>query len=227
MITMRRVAIITIILILMILLAGCGQRVPTRNTSTKNPWGNATPTPRGTGGSALQTPVPTTTSPLIQATIIPEKTVTTTPVATYRSQPQVSNATANMTLIDKKKMPFSYNRTAYNLELENPPLLIEYTLTVPTVTRTGVEKDPTRAPTENDPNPTRPVTITYPDPTAWFEVTALNTDNKQVIAREGYGRQYDVRVSKQVWVRYPGSYYIEFAGNRLTADVEFWIPNAS
>jgi hypothetical protein len=228
MISMRRAGIIAIILILMILFAGCGQRVPTRNTTAKNPWGNTTTTPRGTGGSTIETPVvPTTTSPIIQVTLIPEKTVTTTPVGVIRSPPPVANATANLTLIDEKNMVFSYNKTAYNLELQDPPLLIVYTLTVPNITRIGVEKDPTVIPTADNPNPTRAVTKTYPDPAAWFEVSAMDLKTKHVIARDGYGRQYDVSVSKQVWVRYPGSYYIEFAGNRLTADVKFWVPNAT
>jgi hypothetical protein len=160
-----------------------------------------------------------------QATLIATEKPTTTPGSTYRSPPPVSNATANMTLIDEKTLVLSGIPTAFNYELQNPPLLIYYTLTVPNITRTGVEKDPTVPPTEDDPNPTRSVTKTYPDPAAWFEVTVTDLETKRVIARDGYGRTYDVSSKKQVWVRYPGSYYIEFSGTRLTADVKFWIPN--
>ena len=222
--SMRLAGVIAILLILLILSAGCGQRVPTRNSTTKNPWGNATVTPKKTGGS-VQTPVPTTTSPVQQATLIVTETPVTTPGSTYRSPPPISNATENMTVVDEKKLVFVYNKTAFNYELENPPLLIYYTLTVPNITRTGVEKDPTKLPTETDPNPTRLVTKEYPDPAAWFEVSVMDLKTKRVIAKDGYGRTYDVKPSKQVWIRYPGNYYIEFAGNRLTANVKFWVPN--
>jgi hypothetical protein len=219
---MRPAGIIAILLILLVLTAGCGQRVPTRNTTTKNPW-SVTPT-SGKGGSNGTPVVPTTTGPLIQATLIPEKTVTESPVPTIRSPPPIANATANLTLIDEKDMAFSYNKTAFNYDLQNPPLLIKYTLTVPNITRTGVEKDPTKAPTADDPNPTREVTYTYPDPAAWFQVSVMDLGTKKVIIKDGYGGQYDVSFNKSIWVRYPGKYYIEFSGQRLSAHVDFWIP---
>jgi len=215
---MRRVSIIIIILILMVIFAGCGQRVPTRNTTSKNPWGNTTTPPRGTGGSTIQTPVvPTTTSPIMQVTLIPTGTKTTSPIPTYRTPPPFANITGNLTVIDEKTLIFVYNRTAYTYTLENPPLLIDYTLTVPNITKTRVVTDPVSG---GD----RTVTITYPDPIAAFEVTVQDLETKKIIARDGYGGQYDVAYSKQVWVRYPGSYYIEFWGNRVTAKVKFRVP---
>jgi hypothetical protein len=211
---MRWAGPITILLILLILSAGCGQRVPTRNTTPKNPWGNTTP--RGTGGSTVQTPVvPTTTSPFVQVTVIPQTTMTGTPPRI--TPPQVANSTATLTLIDEKTMVFSYNKTAFNFELQNPPLLIEYTLTVPNITKTRVETDPVSG---GD----RTVSVTYPDPVAWFQVSVMDMGTKRVIVRDGYGGQYDVSYSKKVWVRYPGNYYIEFSGQRLSAYVKFWTP---
>jgi hypothetical protein len=215
--SMRRasiLAIIAIVLVLMVLLAGCGQRVPTRNTTSKNPWGNTTP--KKTAGPAPKTiVVPTTTSPFVEVTLIPERTVTVTPDITYRSPPPVANATANLTLLDKKTLVLSWNRTAYNYELEDPPLLIKYTLTVPNITKTRVITDPVSG---GD----RTVSITYPNPAAIFEVTVRDLETNQVLARDGYGGQYDVSYSKQVWVRHPGTYYIEFFGRLVTAKVEFW-----
>lgn len=215
---MRRTGVIAILLILLIIFAGCGQRVPTRNTTSKNPWGNTTTPPRGTGGSTLQTPVvPTTTSPLMQATLIPMETITGSPVPTHRSPPPVANTTANLSLLDEKTLVFTYNRTAYTYNLENPPLLIVYTLTVPNVTKTRVVTDPVSGSDST-------VTITYPDPVAVFEVIVKDLETKRIIAQDGYGGQYDVSYSKRIWVRYSGGYYIEFWGNRVTADVKFWAP---
>jgi len=75
---MRRAGGIAILLIVLVLLAGCGQRVPTRNSTSKNPWGNATPTPNQ--GSAVQTAiVPTTTSPFQQVTLYPTGKTTRSP----------------------------------------------------------------------------------------------------------------------------------------------------
>ena len=227
---MRRAGVIAILLILLIVFAGCGQRVPTRNTTTKNPWGNTTTPPRVTGGSTPETPaVPTTTSPIMQATLIP--TATGTPIPTNRNPPPVANSTTNLTIIDEKNMVFIYNRTAYNYNLKNPPLLIEYTLTVPNITKTRVVTDPVSGSDST-------VAITYPDPAASFEVTVKDLGTKKVIARDENGGEYGwpppvpgiaghQSYRKQVWVRYPGNYYIEFFGTRLTADVKFWVTNGS
>jgi hypothetical protein len=216
---MRRAGVIAILLILLIVFAGCGQRVPTRNTTPKNPWGNTTPNPQGTGGSNPATPVvPTTTSPVIQATLM--TTATGTPVPTNRNPPPVANSTANLTIVDEKNMVFVYNRTAFNYNLKNPPLLIEYTLTVPNITKTRVVTDPVSGSDST-------VTITYPDPAASFEVTVKDLGTKRILAQNGYGGHYDVAYNKQIWIRYPGNYYIEFFGTRLTADVKFWVTNGS
>ena len=216
---MRLAVVIAFILLIMVLLAGCGSKVPTRNATPTNPWGT---TPKvgggGTGPGGKITIVPTTTSPFQQVPVSP--IATQTPAIPIISPPPPANLTENLTVIDEKTLIFVYNRTAYNYNLVNPPLLIEITLTVPNITRTRVERDPT----SSDPNADRTVTLTYPDPLAFFEVTITDVATKHVIARNGYGGQYDVSYSKKVWVRYPGTYIIEFSGNRLTADVRFLIP---
>jgi hypothetical protein len=148
---------------------------------------------------------------------MPVGTETTSPIPTYRNPPPVLNISDNLTIIDEKTMAFSYNRTAYTYTVENPPLLIDYNLTVPNITKTRVETDPVSG---GD----RTVTVTYPDPVAFFEVTVKDLGTNRIIVRNGYGGVYDVAYSKEVWVRYPGDYYIEFFGNRVTANVKFLIP---
>jgi hypothetical protein len=129
----------------------------------------------------------------------------------------VLNITDNLTVIDEKTIAFSYNRTAYTYTVENPPLLIEFSLTVSNITKTRVETDPV---TGGD----RTVTVTYPDPAAFFEVTVRDLGTNRIIVRNGYGGVYDVTLEKEVWVRYPGTYYIELTGRHLTANVKFLIP---
>jgi hypothetical protein len=197
---MRPAVLIALLLIAMILLAGCGQRVPPRNSTSSNPWNKTTP--KATPVSSKITPVPTTTSPFIPATITPTGSTTATPAMVYRTEPPTPNATANLSLLDKKKLVFSYNRTAYTYTLANPPLLIDYTLTVPNITKTRVITDPVSGSDKT-------VSITYPNPNAWFELTVTDQETKRVILRSGYGGQYDVGYSKKIWIRYPGDYYLE------------------
>jgi hypothetical protein len=213
---MRPAVILAILLVIMLLLAGCGQRVPPRNTTSKSPW-NQTSTKATPGSGSQITPIPTTTSPFIPVTITPEETVTVTPGAPYRGEPAPANVTANLTVLETKKLVFIWNKTAYTYPLKSPPLLIDYTLTVPNITKTRVIADPV---TGDD----KTVPITYPDPIAFFEVSVRDTETNRVIARDGYGGQYDVKFSKKIWVRYPGTYIIEFSGNRCTAEVDFLVP---
>jgi hypothetical protein len=213
---MRPVAIAVLLLILLVILAGCGQRVPTRNTTTKNPWANVTATPKE-GSASQTTPVPTTPSPIVQVTLIPTETVTSSiPATPVTTLPPVKLA-GNLTLIDTKTLSFIYNATAFEYTLENPPLVIDYTLTVPNITKKRVIADPVSGADKT-------VIITYPDPLARFEVTVMDTKTERIIARNGYGGQYDVSYTKRTWVRYPGTYYIEFSGNKVTAKIEFLIP---
>ena len=211
---MRTAGVIVLLLIFLILFAGCGQKLPTRNTTVKNPWGNTTTTPQGTGSAVQTTVIPKTTSPFVQVTVVPETTTTGSPVPTYRTPPPGANSTANLTLLDEKILIFNYNSTAYSYNLQNPPLCIDYTLTVQNISRLKVETDPVSG-AESD------ITVTYPDPLALFQVTVKDLKTDRIIAQDGYGGQYDIEYSKQVWVRYPGNYYIEFTGNRVTADVKF------
>ena len=71
------------------------------------------------------------------------------------------------------------------------------------------------------------VSVTYPDPDAGFTVTVKDLKTQKVMAQDGYGGQYDIAYRKQVWIRYPGVYYIEFWGNKVTADVKFEVYNNS
>jgi hypothetical protein len=217
--TMRPVVILAILLVIMLLLAGCGQRVPPRNSSTKSPWNQTTPKASGGSGSKV-TPTPTSTSPFVPVTITPAETATASQGSPYRGEPAPANVTANLTIIDTKKLIFIFNESAYSYTLKNPPLLIDYTLTVPNITKTRVVTDPVSG---GD----RTVTITYPDPAAYFEARVRDVETNRVIVRDGYGGQYDVKYSKKLWVRYPGTYVIEFSGNRCTAEVDFLVPKGT
>jgi hypothetical protein len=154
---------------------------------------------------------------VVAATIIPLTTITETPVATYRAPPPYVNITANYTVIYGQSLIFTWNATAVTYELVNPPLIIDYTLTVPNITRTTQAKDPV---TGGDIT----VTSTYPDPQARFEIIVRDPVTMKTFAQDGYGGLYDVAYSKQLRVLYPGKYHIQMSGNKVTARVKFTVP---
>ena len=225
---MRRAGVIAFLLILMILLAGCGQRMPGKNSSSNTTplWGGKTVRQvngsTGTDVTVTGTPpvvYPTssaTSGPVAVATIIPDATVTVTPGGTYRNPPPPINITANYTVIYDQSLIFTWNATAVTYELVNPPLIIDYTLTVPNITRTRQATDPVSGGDIT-------VTSTYPDPQARFEIIVRDPVTMKIFAQDGYGGQYDVAYSKQLRVLYPGKYHIQMSGNKVTAHVKFTV----
>jgi hypothetical protein len=228
---MRWTGVIAFLLILMMLLAGCGQRVPGKgsNTTTTPLWGGKTvreynasaePGTTVTGTPPVGLPTVTGTSgPVAAATIIPT-TVQVTPAGTYRNPPPPINITANYTVIFDQSLIFTWNSTAFTYELINPPLIIDYTLTVPNITRTKQAKDPVSGGDIT-------VTSTYPDPMARFEIIVRDPVTMRTFAQDGYGGQYDVSYSKQLRVLYPGKYHIQMSGNKVTAHVKFTVPKGT
>jgi hypothetical protein len=223
---MRSAGAIAILLILMVIFAGCGQRVPKSNTTTTPLWGGKRPVAfngSSSGPDATETGTPvgpagtTTQGPVAVATVIPLTTTTITPAGTYHNPPAPVNLTGNFTVIYDQTLLFTWNATAVTYNLANPPLLIDYTLTVPTVTRVRQGTDPVSGADIS-------VTASYPDPNARFEVIVRDVDTLKIVARDGYGGQYDVSNSKQVRVLSPGNYHIQMSGNRLTARVKFTVP---
>jgi hypothetical protein len=225
---MRWAGAIAILLILLILSAGCGQRVPKGSSANTTPgiWGGQRPREyngsSGPGVTMTGTPLiatPTTAPPgaVVPATTIPVTTVTITPSITYRKEPGLINLTANYTIVYEQDHIFTWNATALTYEIKNPPLIIDVTLTVPNVTRTSIDTDPVSGADIT-------VTSTYPDPQAYFEMIVRDPVTKRVFAQGGFGRQYDVSYHKQLKVLYPGTYHIQMNGNKVTAHVKFTVP---
>ncbi len=181
--------------------------------SSASPGSTATVTPVG---PAVTTP----SGPVESATIIPVTTATVTPVGTYRNPPAPINITANYTVIFDQSLIFSYNATAVTYELTNPPLLIDYTLTVPNITRLRQATDPISGDDIT-------VTSSYPDPQARFEIIVRDPVTKRIFAQDGYGGQYDIAFSKEFRILYPGNYHIQMSGNKVTAHVRFTVPQGN
>ncbi|MDD1638944.1 MAG: hypothetical protein LUO99_01465 [Methanomicrobiales archaeon] len=191
-----------ILLVLLLLSSGCGERPS-----------------KGDGGGGFQpfwesTPAPTTqVSPTPDVGSVVEityemVTITPQPTPTEIIYVEVLN----------KEYLFKANTTALEYQAEHAPLLIDVTLKPNIVSRGTVERDPTCTPTEFI-TCLRPVTATYPDPTAWFSLKVINTGTGQIVAQDGYGREYDVSEQMHITAKSPGMYRIEMTGNRLSAVV--------
>jgi hypothetical protein len=135
-------------------------------------------------------------------------TITPKPVATEVTYVEVIN----------KEYLFRANTTALEYELEHAPMLLDVTLKPVMISRVTVERNPTCTPTDFD-TCLRSVTATYPDPNAWFTLKAINTNTGQVVAQDGYGRDYDVSEAMHFTIKTPGMYRIEMTGNRMSAVV--------
>jgi hypothetical protein len=106
--------------------------------------------------------------------------------------------------------PFQYNSTAVSLNLTNPPLIINFSVTPEIVSRDVWYVNKTGSKAEVT------TTITGPSPNAWFEVTVADKTSGNTVLRDGYARIYGIETQRQLKVFKTGLYRIEFSGNDVT-----------
>jgi hypothetical protein len=194
-----------ILLVLLLLSSGCGQRPASGSNTSFQPFWTTTVAPAG------GTPVPTTpdVGVVVEITEIPVKPTTPVPPPTEE---------VTYVEIYNKELLFKYNTTALEYDLKYPPLIIDFTLKPEIVNRVTVTRDPTCTPTDTN-LCLKTVTVTYPDPSAWFTITVKYLGSDQIVAQSGYNREYDVSEEKRLTIRQPGYYHIEMTGSRLSAVV--------
>jgi len=140
-----------------------------------------------------------------------------TSTITYRTIPIVSPIMEDYVVIYSiKNQPFAYNKSAVSFDLKNPPMLIDFYLSVTNVTRnkeggSGALTDEwTSYKTDN-----------Y-DPNAFFEVTIREKSApEKIVLQDGFGqsKQYGTENPRHLKIYGAGDYLIEFTGNRLSASV--------
>lgn len=192
-----------ILLVLLLLSSGCGQRPTSGTNNSFQPFWEATP---DTTVAIAGTPTPDVGA------------VVEIPIVTITITPQPADTSAEVTYVEvyNKELPFKYNSSALEYELKNPPLLIDITIKPIIVSRVTSARDPTCTPTDTN-LCLKSVTVTYPDPTAWFTIAVRNLGTNQIVAETGFARDYDVALEKRLTVRGAGNYRIEMSGNRLSA----------
>lgn len=220
-----------LILVAMICLSGCISP-PKENPDTATGSGNSgttgskggvrtTPTQtQGSGGSGptpTASPAPGEVGYLTPATPFPVVTTPTSGLSGTRL-PHENITPTEYVAIYYANLAFKNNKTAFTYELVRPPLVIEMCFSPNMTSRTiwyeskyGDHDEKTQ-------------TVTSISPYAWFEVTVRDPVSGQVIAEEGFSRSYSVEPGKDLTIRSPGKYLIEFSGNELSAQIQMRVP---
>lgn len=231
--TGKRIIIGGVILLVAILwVSGCISP-PDKYTDTSNGTGNVytsgtikggaktSPTPTtGAGGSGTAptaSPTPGEAGYLTPATPFPVETTPASNMSGTRLLEEIPVRTEYVAIY-YGTIAFKNNRTAFTYDLYRPPLVIEMCFSPNMTSRTiwyeskyGDHNEKTE-------------TVTSISPYAWFKVTVRDPVTGQVIAEEGFSKEYSVEPRKVLTIRTPGEFLIELSGNELSAQIQMSVP---
>jgi len=201
------IVVLLVALIFILTVSGCispPKEAPLNATITKITPG--VPTPIVTKGP---TPVYVTIE-------TPYLTPVPTFITEYRTIPIIPPVNEDYVIIySLKNQPFSYNRSAVSFDLKNPPMLIDFSLTVDKITR-NVEGDSRELKNEWTSYQTNTI-----DPNAFFEVIVREKSTGKIILQDGFGqsKQYGTENPRHLKIFGAGDYLIELFGNKVLANV--------
>ena len=113
---------------------------------------------------------------------------------------------------------FLNNATAYTYDLINPPLYVILNFT-PKMVEDTIEVYKRTGDKEG--------TVTYkksiPSRDSWFEMRVYNLDTGEEIAKDGFGRTYDI-TNKTTIIRTNGRLEFDFMGDQMSANISMKIP---
>jgi hypothetical protein len=114
-----------------------------------------------------------------------------------------------------KDQPFSYNKSAVSFNLKNPPMLIDFDLSVAMVTRNIEGKSRVLS------NQWTSMSVENYDPYAFFEVTVREKSTGKIVLQDGFGqsKQYGTEIPRHLKLLRGGEYLIEFDGNDVLASI--------
>jgi len=164
--------------------------------------------------SIVPTSIVTTVPPPVYVTI--ETPYATPTIAYWTITPTVFPIKDDYVVIySLKNQPFAYSKSAVSFDLKNPPMQIDYSLSVTNVTRNleGNSRVLTNEWTTYQTN-------NY-DPMAYFEVFVREKSTGNIVLQDGFGqsKQYGNENIRRLTVYRSGNYIIEFNGNMLSANV--------
>ncbi|MDP3396846.1 MAG: hypothetical protein Q8S57_09325 [Methanoregula sp.] len=185
-----------------------------------------------------EAPLITTTNKTKIPAIVPTTIVTTaaTPVYVTIETPYPTPTVAYLTIpatvspikedyvviYSIKNQQLAYSRSAVSFDLKNPPMLIDFSLSVTNVTRTIEGKSRTLT------NEWITITTNNYDPMAYFEVIVREKSTGNIVLQDGFGqsRQYGTENPRTLKLYKAGNYLIEFNGNKVAADVNLSVKRA-
>lgn len=198
--------VFVVALIFILIVSGCitpPKEAPLNATTTKT---------KNTAG--VPTLIVTTAPTPVYVTI---ETPYATPTVAYWTIPATVSPIKEdyVVIYSTKNQPFNYTKSAVSFDLKNPPMLIDFTLSNTNITRniSGKSRVLKNEWTFNN--------TVYSDPMAYFEVTVREKSTGNIVLQDGFGqsRNYGTENPRKLKVYSTGNYLIEFAGNRVTANV--------
>ena len=126
--------------------------------------------------------------------------------------------------IFNRMMVLLYNGTAISYNLKNPPMTIDYSVIPAKITDTKWTISREAHKNASWVNGTE-FNVTRIDENSWFTVTVMDRNNNNtVVMQDGFGGEYDQDLTKEMVLRDPGYYLIDFRGNYVTASASIRVP---
>jgi hypothetical protein len=124
--------------------------------------------------------------------------------------------------IFNKNMSFEYNSTAISFNLVNPPMVISYNVTPRIV---NLEKWVVNRDAGKKIGDGKIINVTRCDENSWFQVTAFDKNqNNTIVLQDGFGKEHDQAMTKELVIRDPGNYQLKFEGDFITVQASVKVP---
>jgi hypothetical protein len=201
--------LLVLFIICSLLIAGCIAPPKPGTSSSSNPGSSASGQ-----GAVISTPTP---KYVTEATLFQTVTPTVQGQEYITFPPTTPIAQDLSCLIDFRPI-FGYNSTAFNFNLKNPPMYINYSVTPSNITITRTIVDP------NTKAESLQSWSTY-SPYSWFEVTVRNKTSGEIYLQDGFGTQkgYTTYLSQTLTVFNRADLLIEYKSNNITASAGIWV----
>ncbi|WOF16006.1 hypothetical protein F1737_04455 [Methanoplanus sp. FWC-SCC4] len=161
------------------------------------------------------TPVPT--KPIVTySTPIPTQTPEEKP--TYSVPPPETDPKSNYRIVYSEKTTYNYNVIPFDYKLQYPPMIVEYSATVPTVTdkKTGTS--------EYGSKEEYSINVVRPNPRANFKITVYNKENDEEVYVENIEKFSEEKIKGSFKIYSAGDYHIELTGNIATVTTTIKVP---
>jgi hypothetical protein len=111
------------------------------------------------------------------------------------------------------------NKFAKKIDLKNPPMYINYTITNPYVV-TGTHIGSTKYAPGTNPGS---VSYSYYSPYAYLEIIARDPITGEIFTQDGFGKSFGSSLNKTIQIRKSGNLLIEIGGYNVTSSIGIWM----